>query len=151
MNSSNVREALHGHVIKGKLFRQRGAMVPFTKKPPVQRTVVRRPAKVARLLSLAHHLQRAIDSGVLVDRADIARKLGVTRARITQLLDLLLLAPDIQESILALEAVDGVEPLAERVLRELVSVLDWGEQRRVWRERGNHGASHPVPATHWRQ
>jgi hypothetical protein len=33
---------------------------------------------------------------------------------VTQLLDLTLLAPDIQEAVLALEAVDGVEPMSER-------------------------------------
>jgi hypothetical protein len=52
------------------------------------------PALGARL-ALAHHLQGAIDRGLVADRAAIARKLGLTRARVTQLLDILLLAPDL--------------------------------------------------------
>lgn len=54
-----------------------------------------RPAHVARMLALAHHLQDAIDRRLVPDRATVARKLGFTRARVTQLLDLLLLAPDL--------------------------------------------------------
>ena len=49
----------------------------------------------------------------------------------TQILDLLLLAPDIQEHILHLKAVDGVEPLAERALRDVVRHACWAEQRAV--------------------
>jgi hypothetical protein len=63
--------------------------------PPPKPEPVRRPAKVARMLALAHHLQSAIDRGLVADRAAVARKLGLTRARVTQLLDLLLLAPDL--------------------------------------------------------
>ncbi|MCA2978088.1 MAG: hypothetical protein INH37_07375 [Myxococcaceae bacterium] len=81
------------------------------------------------MLALAHHLQRTIDQGLVADRAAVARKLGLTRARVTQLLDLLLLAPRIQEAVLTLEAVDGVEPLCERKLRSVVSTASWDQQR----------------------
>ena len=47
----------------------------------------------------------------------MARKLGLTRARVTQLLDLTLLAVDIQEQILFAESIDGVETICERALR----------------------------------
>jgi hypothetical protein len=98
----------------------------------VRRLPARRPAKIARLLALAHHVQRSIDSGILIDRADAARRLGLTRARITQLLDLLLLAPDIQEALLQTEAVDGVEPVTERRVRPVLGSAVWGEQRRLF-------------------
>ena len=64
---------------------------------------------------------------------EVARQLGITRARVTQLLDLTLLAPEIQAEILEMVAVDGREPLAERELRPLVRCSAWDEQRRVWR------------------
>lgn len=60
------------------------------------------------------------------------RKLGLTRARFTRLVDLLLLALDLQEAVLAMEATDGVEPMAERTLRTIVHVGTLGEQRRVF-------------------
>jgi hypothetical protein len=84
---------------------------------------------VARMLALTHHLQEAIDKGIVADRASVTRSLGFTRARVTQLLDLLMLAPDIQEHVLGLEAVDGVEPIGERALREVAHAGPWEGQR----------------------
>lgn len=118
------------HVLKVQVFRHRGSRVHLSDRPPPPKLEpVRRPAKVARMLALAHHVQNAIDRGLVADRAAVARKLGLTRARVTQLLDLLLLAPDLQEAVLAMEAVDGVEPMAERTLREVAHAGTWAEQR----------------------
>lgn len=58
----------------------------------------------------------------------------VTRARGTQFLNLTLLAPDIQEAVMAIEAVDGVQPTGERGPREVVGAVDWAEQRTRWIE-----------------
>jgi hypothetical protein len=93
---------------------------------------VSRPARVALMLALAHKIQQAIDSGAVTDRADVERRLGFTRARITHLLDLLTLAPDIQEQVLGLVAVDGQEPVSERVLRMVARSGVWDEQRLIW-------------------
>ncbi|WP_395831669.1 hypothetical protein [Archangium violaceum] len=123
-------------VLVGTLFREkRKRRVVFQETPPPPPPApVRRPAYVARMLALAHHLQGAIDRGVVPDRATVARRLGLTRARVTQLLDLLLLAPDLQDAVLALEAVDGAEPLAERTLRAVAHAGTWAEQRAAWAE-----------------
>lgn len=128
-------------VLKGSLFRRQGRRVELTNTPPTPlepRAPVRRPAKVARMLALAHHLQRLIDQGLVADRAALARKLGLTRARVTQLLDLLLLAPDLQVVVLNLEAIDGVEPMTERQLRTVAHWGFWATQRTSWR-----GANRP--------
>ena len=122
-------------VFKGNLFRVRdGHSWSFTEKPPPPPPPqVRRPARVARVLARAHRLEAAIANGDYADRADAARQLGFTRARITQILDLLQLAPDLQERVLLLEAVDGVEPLSERTLREVLRETDWEQQRAAWK------------------
>lgn len=120
-------------VIEEPIFWRRSRSVELTPTPPPDRPEpVRRPAKVARQLALAHHLQAAIDRGAIADRADVARKLGLTRARVTQLLDLLLLAPDLQAAVLAMETVDGTEPMAERTLRAVAHAGTWMEQRAAW-------------------
>lgn len=75
--------------------------------------------------ALAHHLQGAIDRGLVPDRATVAQRLGLTRAQVTQLLDLLLLAPDLQVAVLALEAVDGAKPMSERMLRAVAHAGTW--------------------------
>ena len=120
-------------VIERPLFRHKRRAVRHAETPlPPKPEPVRRPAKVAQQLALAHHLQAAIDRGAIADRADVARKLGLTRARVTQLLDLLLLAPDLQGLVLALEAVDGAEPMAERTVRAVAHAGTWTEQRAEW-------------------
>jgi len=93
----------------------------------------RYPARVARQLALAHALRRRLERGEFVDFADMARQLGFTRAGVTQLMDLLLLAPEVQEEILFLELPPGAQPVSERGLREAVlGTIDWQEQRRRW-------------------
>jgi hypothetical protein len=109
---------------------------------PVVRTSARpddeataRPARVACMLALAHHLQRAIDEGGIPDRSEAARRLGLTTARVTQVLDLLLLAPRIQEQLLQMRATDAIEPITERELRSLCRVTEWTRQEQMWNER----------------
>jgi hypothetical protein len=75
-----------------------------------------------------------VDSGEFRDYAEMARALGFTRARVSQIMDLLLLAPDLQDEILALEDGPGRRRPNERQLRHVVATLDWGEHRRRWRE-----------------
>lgn len=121
------------HVLTGPLFRRRAKSVALADTPPPPKPEpVRRPAKVAQQLALAHHLQDAIDRRAVADRAAVARKLGLTRARVTQFLDLLMLAPDVQVEVLNLQAIDGVEPMAERTLRAVAHAGTWTEQRAAW-------------------
>jgi hypothetical protein len=128
-----TEETAHCQIIRGSFFRERKKAVRFATEPLTPSAEpVRRPAKVAKMLALAHHLNTAIEHGVVTDRADAARTLGLSRARITQLLDLTLIAPDVQARIVELEAVDGVEPLAERQLRAIVAAGLWPEQRAAW-------------------
>jgi hypothetical protein len=120
-------------IISGTLHRvRRGHAKTFVEKPPVPREPTRRPARVAIALALAHKIEEAIQRGVARDRADVARRLGLTRARVTQLLDLTLLAPEIQHLVLDLQSIDGIEPLSERSLRGVAHGSDWSFQRKRW-------------------
>ena len=93
-----------------------------------------RISRVTRLLALAHRFEKLIADGDVHDYADLARLGHVTRARLSQIMDLLLLAPDIQEEILFLPAVEaGEDPVHERQLRRIVATTDWRKQRRAWR------------------
>jgi len=120
-------------VFTGHIFRIRnGRKLAFSEAPPPRPEPVRRPVRVARMLALAHRLQAEVDGGKYLGRADLARQLGFTRARVTQLLDLILLAPDIQDEILFLDAVDGVEPVGDRTLRKVTRHMPWADQRAAW-------------------
>ena len=99
-----------------------------------ERLAERHPATVAKRLALAHRIAGEIEAGRYADYADVARRHGLTRARVTQVMDLLLLAPDIQEEVLALQFVVGREPITERTLRKVLASLVWKEQRETWKE-----------------
>jgi hypothetical protein len=91
------------------------------------------PARIARQLALAHRLQCRIDTGEFRNQSSLARKLGVSRERISTLLGLLLLAPDIQEAVLALRFAPASHQPTEAMLRELlVCNPQWDEQRSAW-------------------
>jgi hypothetical protein len=54
----------------------------------------------------------------------------------TQIMNLLHLAPDIQEALLHLPAVErGHDPVTERDLRPLAALHSWAQQRSVWKRR----------------
>lgn len=98
-------------------------------------TVPGRVPRVARLLALAHRFEKLVQAGEVRDYADLARLSGVTRARITQIMNLLHLAPDIQESILDMPRTqENRDPVAERHLRQVVALAEWGKQRARWHE-----------------
>ena len=92
------------------------------------------PRRVARLLAFAHETERRIMAGEIADRAAAARALGVSRARLTQLLDLALLAPDIQEEIIFDDVAPGHDPINERALRWVLRARNWRTQRERWRD-----------------
>ncbi len=88
--------------------------------------------RIARLMALAIHMQRLIDEGAVRDYAELARLGHVSRARITQIMNLNNLAPDIQEEILFLPRVEhGRDPVREHTVRPMAATLDWGRQRRM--------------------
>jgi len=92
-----------------------------------------RVPRVARLMALAIRLDGLIRAGVVTDQAALARLGQVTRARLTQIMNLLLLAPEIQETLLFMPATErGCDAITERELRQIVAAPDWEEQRRLF-------------------
>jgi hypothetical protein len=95
--------------------------------------------RVSRLMALAIRFDSLIQQRAVQDYADIARLGHVSRARVTQIMNLLLLAPDIQEDILFLpRTIRGRDPITERDLRPITAVVDWAKQRRIWQETKDH-------------
>lgn len=87
--------------------------------------------RITRLMALAIKFQEMVDRGEVRDYADLARLGYVSRARLTQIMNLLLLAPDIQADILTAECKNKIK---ERVLRRLTQIPEWGPQRLRWHE-----------------
>jgi hypothetical protein len=92
-------------------------------------------------MALAIRFEDLVREERVQDYAELAGLGKVTRARMTQIMKLLDLAPDIQEQILFLPPVKG---LTERNLRPVVSRLDWREQRQLFQKIADRiGCAHP--------
>lgn len=101
-----------------------------------------RPLEVERLIALAHVLQARVDAGE--SPADLSRALGFTRARISQLLDLTLLAPDITWPLHFMTNAGGWDRVTERALRALWRIGGGGSS-------GGHSTTFSGPTTSERQ
>lgn len=92
-----------------------------------------RVPRVARLLALAIKYEDLLRRGVVADQSELARLCQVTQPRMTQIMNLVNLAPEIQEEILFLPPVEsGRDPIHERALRPINACVSWQSQRRLW-------------------
>ncbi|HRW60302.1 MAG TPA: hypothetical protein P5340_06580 [Defluviicoccus sp.] len=109
-----------------------------------------RVPRISRLMALAIRCQELVRRGEAVDYADVARLAHVTRARMSQITNLLNLAPDIQEQLLHLPLVtSGHDPIGERDMRPIAVIPDWREQRRLFAtlQASSQALSQPVTST----
>jgi hypothetical protein len=130
MNPSVVTRQVH-FARRGPGARKEFEAGPHPSTPVVQGRVPR----VARLMALALKCQDLLDQGVLASRAELATLSRVSRARVSQILNLLNLAPDLQEALLFLpRTTTRRDMVILRQVQPIASTLDWSEQRRMWRE-----------------
>src|SRR5262249_23566250 len=107
---------------------RRGRLVHLQQKA----SMVRVP-RLARLMALAIRFGSLLRQGTVADQAELARLGHVSRARISQIMNLLHLAPDIQEELLFLPSIQrGRERLHLADLQPLCRHWNWCGQRRLW-------------------
>ena len=112
--------------------RAHGRKVLETGQTPVVPAPGRVP-RVARLMALAIRFESLVRTGAVSDYAALAELGHVTRARVTQIMNLLYLAPDIQEEILFLPKTEqGRDPMILADLQPIAAHLDWRRQREAW-------------------
>lgn len=96
------------------------------------------PAKlphITKLMALAIRLEHLLATGQVKDQAEIARVAGITRARVTQIINLANLAPDIQQAILDFEPTTAPVPrFREREVRTIAILPNWEKQRLMWKQ-----------------
>ena len=94
-----------------------------------------RVPRVARLMALALRLDELVRTGQVASYSALASLGQVTRARISQILILLHLAPDLQEALLFLPLTGrGRDPIILADLMPIAAAFDWRKQRRLWRQ-----------------
>ncbi len=98
-------------------------------KPKAPKVKPGRLPRVTRLMALAIRFEELLNNGTVKDYADLARLGGVSRARITQIMNLRLLAPSIQEQLIFQERVSNAkDDLQLRDLQTVALEADWGRQ-----------------------
>ena len=82
--------------------------------------------RITRLMALAIRLDGLLRECPEMDGEELARRSCVSRPRITQILNLLSLSPDIQEQLLWLPPLaKGREVITEQSLRRLTAECHW--------------------------
>jgi hypothetical protein len=101
----------------------------------VRRHAVGRLPRVAQVMALAIQFQDMIQRGEARDYADLARVGCITRERMSQVMELIWLAPDIQQEILEFQPTTKPRfSIGEVAVRRIAATLDWAEQRELWRK-----------------
>ncbi len=102
--------------------------------PPKPSTPAGRTPRVSKLMALAIRFDQLLCNGKVANQSELARLAHVTQPRMTQIMNLLHLAPDIQEAILPPPPVaEGRDPVTERDLRPIARLMAWAKQRTMWR------------------
>jgi hypothetical protein len=129
--------------IKEKVdFRRRSSGRP-ARKPAVDMPAGRVP-RISKLMALAIRFDRLLREGMVSGHTDLARLAKVTQPRMTQIMNLLHLAPDIQEELLFLPRVtSGDDPIHEKMLRPIAAESDWGRQRQLWGRQRTSRSAYP--------
>jgi site-specific DNA recombinase len=146
--AQQIYEGEHAGIIDAELWERANAAVKRwrtsareERRNACQSSTVERKAEVAgfasvprtrRLLALALKLEQMVQEGTVKNYSELARLGHVSAARISQVMNLLHLAPDIQEEILFGNTPKG--RLRESAIRKLGSVVLWSEQRDRWHE-----------------
>lgn len=114
---------------EGKRIVLADGKAPQPKRPPVGRL-----PRITRYMALAVYYEDLVRKGHVHDYAEIATLGHVTRARVTQIMNLRLLAPEIQEELLTLDRViNGRDSLSLRQMQSIALENDWKTQRKEWR------------------
>jgi hypothetical protein len=103
--------------------------------PDIPRPAKGRIPRVTEVLALAIQFQDMIQRGDARDYADLARLGCLTRERMSQIMELVWLAPDIQQEILEFPPNSAPRfAISEVATRRIAAEFDWSEQRGCWRK-----------------
>jgi hypothetical protein len=115
--------------------RGRGAQKTIESGPAPSRPGEGRVPRVSRLMALAIRVEGLLRDGAVENYAEIGALGHVTRARVSQIMALLNLAPDIQEAILFLpKTLAGRDAIILHEVLPVTAIPDWRKQRRLWAE-----------------
>jgi hypothetical protein len=100
---------------------------------PLKSRPLGRIPRMSKLMALAIRWDGLIAEGVVKDYGELAMLAHLSRARIIQIMNLNLLAPEIQEAVLFPPRVEiGRDALTLRKLQSVALESNWDRQRKAW-------------------
>lgn len=119
---------VHQKLSLTKTHRGRRRIEPRPEEQPVKPTSS--VPRISRLMALAIKYQGMLDRGEVAGITELARLCRVTQPRMTQILNLNLLSPSIQEQLLLLPPhSSGKQAIHEKKLRSVCAHTDWETQQ----------------------
>ena len=133
--SPNVgfKEATRTNLVRRVPTGQVVCAVPPSQANPRPNKAPKEP-RVKELLLQAREWQKMLNSGEVRNQAEIAQQEGITRARVTQIMHLLNLAPEIQDHILNMPKCSQRPAITDRALRPITQIDNRKEQLEVFQE-----------------
>lgn len=125
MSSLVVERSFHIAAIGGQRGGHRNTLREG-QEPAVEPQPTGRIPRIAKLMALAIRCDQLLRSGAVPDASALARLAKVSQPRMTQILNLTLLAPDLQERLLDLRRSDAVQT---RQIMAICTQTCWGRQR----------------------
>lgn len=117
------------HFTRGNAGRRKVSTQPPKPRPAPKPRIPR----IAKLMALAIRFERLLQERIVLDQVELAELSHVSQPRISQILNLNHLAPDIQEDLLYLPLVTtGRDPIHEKMLRPITREVSWATQRQMW-------------------
>lgn len=121
---------------------QDGSRIEYSLQVPNRRgvrsgskAVTGRVPRISKLMALALRMEQLAGENHTIDYARLASHGSVSRPRLSQIMRLTNLAPDIQEALLFLpKTIAGPDPITERRLRSIAQTIDWSRQKDLFRE-----------------
>lgn len=118
------------YIISPLPFAVHGSAMPTTRAEPLEAD----HSDVEHPFHIALRWAKELGENPGLKRTEIARKAGVSRARVTQIMNLLRLPKHIQKYLSSPPAPLTIASFSERSLRRVLSIADEAEQTCVWEE-----------------
>ena len=98
---------------------------------------VKKGSPLCQSLVLAYQVENLFDKGKVKSLSEVAVWLNMCNARVSQVMNLLCLAPDIQKEIL-LPRKESIKNITEYHIRLIAMESNWQKQIKMWQDLGGN-------------
>lgn len=105
---------------------------PVNYEPPIEEAIKKEP-KLRQRLILAYQIEGLIEEGKAKDLKQVGTWLNISHIKMYLLMNMLILAPSIQEEIL-FSRNTAIRLIPEYKMNEIAREASWDKQKKMWQE-----------------